>query len=85
MRKAILNQSFSWICESCGAQHFVHPVVHNATKEEKAAIMELMQIEGAEDIELYRHPSIVVCPLCRESFETELDQEEMFDDTPEQD
>lgn len=81
MRKAILNQSFSWVCESCGAQHHVHPVVHTATKEELAAIMEAMQIEDAKEIELYRHPSIVVCPLCKESFETELELP-MFD-TPE--
>ncbi len=52
--------------------HHVHPVIYNPTQEELEAIMEEMDIEG--EIEVYKHPSIVVCPLCKESFQTELDQ-----------
>ena len=52
--------------------HHIHPVIYNPTQEEMEAIMEEIDVEG--DIEIYKHPSIVVCPLCKESFETELDQ-----------
>ena len=74
MRKAILGHAYYWICESCGAMNHVHPVIETLSEEQRAAFAEFLEIDANEPVEALRHPSIVVCPLCKESFETELEE-----------
>lgn len=52
----------------------VHPVIYKLTEEQAEEAMEILEVDNADDIAAISHPSIVVCPLCKESFETVLDE-----------
>lgn len=73
MRKAQLIPTFSWICESCGAMNHCHHVITRLTEAEEQALREEYGIGQFEEGEFTQAPSIVVCPHCKESFETELE------------
>jgi hypothetical protein len=75
MRKAILTESFAWVCESCGAMNHVHAILLPLTPEQLQEIMESIEIDDDAEISAITHPSIVVCPLCKESFETVLEDQ----------
>ncbi len=72
MRNVRLTDAFSWICESCGVMNFNHPVCDHLTEKEFNELFNAHSQDG-NGAYIERPPTIVVCPLCRESFETELE------------
>ncbi len=55
--------------------NYCHPVITRLTEEQEDELREAMGIGSFEEGDFVQAPSIVVCPHCKESFETNLDQE----------
>jgi hypothetical protein len=79
MRKAMLTDAFAWVCDSCGHMNYSHTVEQFYTEEEFFSRFKTHTPDG-EGAYVAKPPSIVVCPLCRESFETELQTIEEFEE-----
>jgi hypothetical protein len=78
MRVAELFEVFAWICDSCGTMNYVHPVIKVISEEQLNNEYNARSEDGGGAI-VETHPSIVVCPLCKESFQTAHIQEEQDD------
>lgn len=80
MRSVVLTGAFAWICDSCGVMNYCHTVEQLFSEEDFVNTFGYGTPGGAGAY-VEKPPSIVVCPLCKESFETELEEiEELEDD-----
>jgi transcription elongation factor Elf1 len=73
MRKVLLQNAFAWVCDSCGKMNYIHATQDYLTEEQFIKLFE-QGTPGGEGAYIDTAPSIVVCPLCKESFETELEE-----------
>jgi rubrerythrin len=79
LRVAQLLDAYAWVCDSCGIMNYVHPVIRHVTEEQ---LQEQFDTTTDEGIGAYVEspPSIVVCPHCKECFESVLIHEHGQDD-----
>lgn len=78
MRSVVLTEAFAWVCNSCGAINYSH-CVEQFLSEEEFELEFGSNSPGGQGVYLTKPPSIVVCNLCKESFETELEGIEEFE------
>lgn len=79
MRKVELMDAFAWACGSCGKMNYVHAVADYISEEQFNEEFNACTPEGTGAF-IERPPTLVVCPLCKESFQTTLEEMEELDE-----
>jgi hypothetical protein len=67
-----MRPAYEWTCDHCGQNNFASCIVAEMSEDDRVA---MNVVSDSYDVELVTYPDSVMCPHCRELYDT-VDRDE---------